>query len=184
MFVFLLFVYCISASTCGVTPTVNSKFDDVAVSDADVYIALPRPYNGVVYRRVNTPFTSYPDDHIPVMNVSNPSIPWYFAAGAVSMPNLIFTTGESMSIRKSDDGTFAIISLQMKAIYIDQMAIFVNTSRLGVVISSTVLNLAYDVPTLVTINQKGIDEVLIGCVNPDFITCAHMTYDNVKLCRL
>jgi len=185
MFVFLLFVLCaLAAPPCGKTTVTTFKFDDVTVINAESYTALPRPYNGFVFRRVNTPYVSYPDDHIPVMNVSSSVIPSYFVNGATSPPNLLFTTGESMSIRKSNNRTFAITTLQMKSIYIGQMAIFINTSRLGVVTSSQLLNLPTSAPLLVSINQNGLDEILIGCVNPQFATCAHITFDDISLCRI
>lgn len=185
MLLFGLFVLCaLAAAPCGQTPTTNFGFDDVPVSDLESYKALPRPYNGFVFRRVNTPFTSYPDDNIPVTNVSNPSVPSFFVNGATSSPNLIFTTGESMSIRKSNNRTFAIVSLQMKSVFIDNMAVFVNTSRLGVVTSSTLVNLSINGPTLVGVNKSGLDLVLIGCVNPSLLTCAHITYDDIKICRI
>lgn len=182
---FMALMQCQSPSVCGGSPTQVFNFEDLDVSNSLGYIALPQPYNNFIIKRINSPYTGYSDNHIPVLNSSNPNImSEYYGNSATSPPNFILTTGEYLSISKVDGGTFAIISLQMKSIFIDQMPVVVQTLKLGVVTSSTTVTLSTSGPMLVQVDQKQFDQVLVRCVNDDFATCAHISYDDISLCRI
>lgn len=182
---FVAFINCQSQNLCGSSSTRILNFDDLDINHEDGYIELPQPYKNFIIKRINSPNVTYSDNHIPAINSSNPSVPSeYYGNSAVSTPNFILTTGEYLSISKANGGTFAIISLQIKSIFIDQMPVLIRTLRLGVVVSNTTINLSSIGPTLVNINKKQLDQIVIGCANHDLETCAHMSYDNIVLCRV
>jgi len=169
---------------CGNTQIKIFNFDDVIVTDYSGYRSLPRPYNSLIFKRVNTIHTSYSDNNIPVLNITNNNTLSYYVNAATSSPNLILTTGESLSIREINNGTFAVLNLKMKSIYINQMNVFINTFRFGNLVSNMTVNLPVNEPIIVNVNQKQFDEILIGCVDPSFNTCAHITYDDISFCRI
>lgn len=184
MFLFLFFFALFRCtSICGSSTPVTFTFDDVDVTSGP-YEALPRPYHNFVYRRISTPVVSYPDDHIPIMNVTNSQVPTWYNKTAISRPNVIFTTGEGLSVMKFNNRTFAAVNVYMTSIYIDNMQIFVNTSLYGIQTSTTIITLRISVPTLVTINHNGINQLTVSCVNPSLDTCAHIAYDNLQLCHI
>ncbi len=184
---FATLIRCQPPNICGGSSTTVFNFDTINTNNEDGYVSLPQPYNNLIIKRINSPYTGYPDNHIPILNCSNPgivSLGPYYVNSATSVPNVIFTTGEYLSINKVNGGTFAILSLQMKSIFIDQMEVIIKTLRLGVVTSNMTINLSATGPTLINVNQKQFDQLLIGCKNPELATCAHITYDDIALCRI
>lgn len=162
------------------------NFDDVIVNTSITYIALPRPYHNFVFRRINTNYTGYIDDGIPVNNITNllsyhPDYTFYQNAYE-SPPNIIFTTGENLSIEKSDNSAFNIIKLYMKSIFIDNMAIILQSYKNGIVFFNKTVTVSAVSPTEIFLNWRNIDQLIIGCLNPQFETCAHVSYDDITVC--
>lgn len=160
-------------------------FDDITIIGYPVYQPLVQPYNSYIFKRINTPYTGYIDDHLPVNNITNykiyyPTIPFYDNA-AVSLPNFIFTTGENLSITKSNNIFFDFIDLYMTSIFIDNMAVTISGYKNGRIVKVTNTNLPVSVSQKVTLNWKNLDTVVIGCTNPDPNVCAHIAYDNVQV---
>lgn len=172
----MLFLLFAIVDACTITKHETLTFEDINIPGS--YFALPRPYHNYIFRR-SQPNNNYPDDNIPVSNTSNQGGPW--ANAAQSKPNVIFTTGESLSIRKADNSSFKIRHIAMTSIFIANMSVFVNTYRNGTLHSAMNVTLALGVPTTYKIYKCKIDQVLIGCVNGSFNTCAHIAYDNVAV---
>jgi len=87
---FVALINCQSPSICGGSPTKVFNFDDLDVSNTVGYITLPQPYNDFIIKRVNSPYTGYSDNHVPVLNSSNPNnMNTYYGNSATSIPNFI-----------------------------------------------------------------------------------------------
>lgn len=164
------------ANACTIGHHVTLNFDDINITNA--FITLPRPYHGYVFKR-SQPNDGFPDDDIPAGNTTQIGGAWTNAA--YSKPNIILTTRESLSIQKSDNSTFKIRHIAMASIFIANMQVFINTYRLGKLHSSMNVTLPLGTPSVFKIYKCNIDQVLIGCVNGSFDTCAHIAYDNVAV---
>lgn len=161
------------------------KFDDIPAPQGYPG-GLPQPYNSYIFARVNTPYSSWPDNHVPVLNTSTiiQGTTAYVNA-SVSHPNVLLTTGESLSLSKQvDRGTrlFTLLSFYATSVYLNNMVIFVNSFNSGVLVNTTTAVLPLKVHTQIMVNMKNIDTILIGCVNPDFNNCYPYVYDNFNVC--
>lgn len=161
------------------------KFDDILVPTAEGYNGgLVQPYNGYIFQRVNTPYSSYPYNYVPVLNTSNPIVGSAYANVSVSKPNVLLSTGESLSIARQSggDNRFTLVSFYSTSIYLNNMAIFINSFNNGVLVNKTTAILPLQIPTQIMVNMKNVDIVLIGCVNPDYNNCYPFVYDNFYVC--
>jgi hypothetical protein len=171
------------------------NFDDVYVVPSLGYTTLPRPYENFVFKKVKTIVIDPYFDDVPVLNTTNENISPSYRNAAVSnlsasdqsngvnpiLPNVLLTTGESLSIQKYNNKTFEIESLYLTSIFVDQMEIFIKMCRSNKLVNTTIITLPRGNPVFVYLNIAQIDYILIGCTDP--LTCAHMTYDNIKLCK-
>ena len=160
------------------------RVDPILIGSSS-YMALPRPYQGFVFKRINTPYTGYINDQVPILNVSdfminNPTYTFY-QNSVISQPNVIFTTGEDLSFGKSDNKFFYLTKLYMTSIFINNMEVTIAGYRNGRIIEARTVNLIISTPLEVFLNLKNIDNVIIGCTNPEPNTCAHIAYDNIQL---
>ena len=163
----------------------HTCYVDSILIGSSSYIALPRPYQGYIFKRINTPYTGYIDDHVPVLNVSdfminNPTYTFY-QNSVISQPNVIFTTGEDLSFFKSYNKFFYLTKLYMTSIFINNMEVTITGYRNGRIIEARTINLIVSTPSEVILNLKNVDTVVIGCTNPEPSTCAHIAYDNIQL---
>ncbi len=160
------------------------RVDPILIGSSS-YIALPRPYQGYIFKRINTPYTGYIDDHIPVLNVSdfminNPTYAFY-QNSVISQPNVIFTTGEEVSFVQSNNKFIYLTKLYMTSIFINNMEVTITGYRNGRIVEARTINLIVSTPSEVILNFKSIDNIIIGCTNPEPSTCAHIAYDNIQL---
>lgn len=160
-------------------------FDDLTTY---AYQAMPWPYQGFLFERVNTIYTTWTDFHIPYLNTSVSTYNATYGPALVSPPNIVFTSGESLSLRlqppaSGKKDTFSLLSFYITSIFVDQMQVSVACLSNGIAISNQTVTLTIETATLVTVNQSQIDRVLIGCVDPSFNTCAHMGFDNIAVCH-
>jgi len=164
---------------------VTLKFDEIQIPTAEGYNSgLQQPYNGYIFTRVNTPYSAYPYNYVPVLNTSNPVVDSVYMNTAVSRPNVLLSTGESLSISYQSSGSksFSLLNFYMTSVYLNNLAIFVNTFNNGALVNRTTITLPLQVPTQIVVNAKNIDVVLIGCVNPDYNNCYPFVYDDFSLC--
>ncbi len=165
------------------------NFDDVVFTG--YLVALEQPYNGFIFERVSNGDFGYPDSHVPVINTSYPDegITTYYNV-ATSKPNIIITTGESFSMKLVNPQPtssrpaplFAIGSLRLTSIFQSGLVMFINTTKQGVVVSSTTVTLTYQETQLVTIDQSDVDRLIIGCVTPTLASCNNVAYDDISVC--
>jgi hypothetical protein len=162
------------------------KFDEIPIPTAEGYNSgLSQPYNGYIFTKVNTPYSAWPDNHVPVLNTSNPVVGPALTNASVSNPNVLISSGESLSISRQRGGgspIFTLVSFYATSIYLNNMAIFVNSFSSGVLVNRTTAILQLRFPTQVITNMKNIDTILIGCVNPDWDNCYPFVYDNFNVC--
>lgn len=171
----LVLIYLINYIACGSIENLN--FDDIAVPSSEPFTILPRPYYNFIFKRINTPLTGYIDDHLPVFNTTGNSL---YVTSATSNPNVIVTTGENLAIITSNNANlFDFYSINMTSIFIDQMAVNLTAYHRGVTLNVTTIILTVDIPYYTVLNWKNIDQVIIGCYNYSYYTCAHIGYDNV-----
>ncbi len=161
---------------CNTRTTLN--FDDISTG-LTYAVGLPQPYNEFVFSRVNT-YTNWPDLHVPVLNTSNIEVPDEFKV-ARSLPNILITDGESLSMTRST--TFSLINLTLTSILQDNMHVFVNTTRRGSLVSSQIYTLKIGVITTINPNQRNIDRLIISCVTPTLSACSQIGYDNFVVCK-
>ena len=178
MFLFGLLIFLFSVASAA-APGVTLKFDDIYIDNSISIVELVQPYHGYVLKRINTPYTGYIDFHLPVLNVSsyelqNPSN-LFFHNAPISQPNIIFTTGENLNIVKSNGKKFSFLSVCMTSIF---MPVMMTGFRNGKLVGSKTINLRIKYPLLISPNWGTVDNVTIGCTNPDPSTCAHIGYDN------
>ena len=181
--IFILFTLIVNAQNiqniCQNKQIHTLGFDDVTIYP-DSYIALPRPYLNFVFKRVNTVSVGYSDDNVAVANLT--AAPAAYQNAENSPPNVILTTGESFSLKKVDNSIFNIVKLYITSIYINNMGILIKCYKNGVYFSNVTLNIQTTYPTEINLNWKNIDEVIIGCSNPEYATCAHATHDDITVC--
>lgn len=158
------------------------NFDDVQTPQNGL-IALPRPYQNFVCKRINTPMTGYTDDNCVVFNVPafqglNPGTNLYNNTDA-SPPNILLTTGEYVSFSYSNRGFFKIMKLTMTSIFIDNMGVLFRGFKNGRQTESFNVTLSISIPTETSLSWGNIDNLIIGCIDTSFNTCAHIAYDNI-----
>lgn len=168
---------------CGFVFSKTLKFDDVSIIGNPSYRALPRPYDGFIFKRINTPYTGYIDDNIPVLNVTNFDINTnytFYNNAVVSQPNIIFTTGENLCIYRPCRCNFRVTKLYMTSIFINNMSVVIKGYKNNKVLNTKVVNLMLSTQTEIILGWKNINNITIGCSNPEYATCAHIGYDNIE----
>lgn len=183
--VFLFFVVIATTQTVEVNYCNDASseqvldFDDITLNGTTPRAYLPQPYRGeYLFERI----TSRAHLSMDVLNTSSPGSPAAYRNVASSPTNVILTSTGSLSLNRLGN-TFTLLTLKMTSIFKDQMPIFVNASRNGVVMKSLIVNLPLLVNTEIVVNQKNIDQVLIGCLYPSLHTCAHIAYDDIGVCK-
>ena len=154
-------------------------FDDLQVAPYDTP-ALPWPYDDFIFSRGPS---GYSDPHIPVTNITGMD-GWLTSAS--SQPNVIFTTAESLIMKQvatKNQRTFVLQGVSLTSIYIDQMSIFIDMSRNGTLVNRMNTTLPIGIRRDITIDtSNNIDQVTIGCTVYSYSTCAHMAYDDFRVC--
>jgi hypothetical protein len=177
MLLFALIYFISIVNSCTI---LDMNFDDVAISSSQLYVALPRPYDNFIFKRINTAVGNWSFDNIPATNVSTGT---FAAYTATSPPNVIFTTGENLSITKSDNSGFKMLSVNMTSIYINNMGVNITGYRRNATMYSQSVSLLTSAPSYIAfVNWNNVDQVIIGCSIVSFSTCAHITYDDVVIC--
>jgi hypothetical protein len=157
------------------------NFDDV-FTRPDSLVALPRPYQGFICKRINTPLTGYSDDSCVVFNVTNFQItnPTYnvYDNTNVSPPNTLLTTAESLSLSYLNRGFFRPVKLTMTSIFIHNMGVSLKGFKNGRLTENLNVTLPISTPTEVNMVWGNIDNIIISCLDYSFNTCAHIVYDS------
>lgn len=159
------------------------NFDDV-ITRTDSLVALPRPYQNFVCKRINTPLTGYSDDNCVVVNVTdfqrlNQESSIYNNTN-VSPPNVLLTTGEYVSFSSANRGFFRPAKLTMTSIFVHNMGVSLRGFKNGRLTESLNVTLSISTPTEISMIWGNIDNIIIGCIDVSFNTCAHIAYDNIN----
>lgn len=157
----------------------NINFDDFTVLYPSNPATLPRPFHNFIFKRINTNYTGWAYDVIPIMNVTGVQ---YYQNAAQSLPNIIFTAGENLSIQRENNNSFNIVKLYMKTIFIDNMPVIIQSYKNGNLFLNQTVNLSISGPTEINLNWRNVDQIIIGCLNPQFVSCAHASYDDITVC--
>jgi len=186
--VFLLFIAIIYAQTCkpGTTRLVLNFEEFYAPYGT---WSLPRPYNGLVFKRINTPYTNYPNDLTQVINTTYQ--PQYFPeliGTSSSPPNGIYTSGEIMTVDRpsqANSKSFTLLGLKISSVFINNLQIYINTTVTSAqgkqtLVSSSIITINVGSITNVLVNQTNIEGFSISCVN--YTNCAQIIYDDIDLC--
>lgn len=177
--VLLLFQQCSLASLqCkDYAAPLHLDFDDLQTPTV-----IPTPYKAFILKRQNTQTRNYGEnDKIPVMNTSE-KINLY-RGSASSEPNVVFTTGENLLLKKEDSGLFGIRSFAITNIFLNQMLVNVDSFRKHSPRNHLTLDLKSGKRTLVTMDWNNIDMIIIGCRKHGKDTCSHLTFDDFILCE-
>lgn len=181
-FIFIV-LYCIDPLNAYIPCKGNTIVDVISFDDVQcpvLYQALPRPYHGFVFRRVNT-FTGYVTDDVAMMNTTSGTTS--YRTGASSTPNILFTTGENIVFTKVHTrSVFGVRALKLSSIYLNQMGMTIIGSRNGQTRNMYNITLPLNQLVSIELDWDNVDMITIGCSNPTYEACAHATYDDLTLC--
>lgn len=150
--------------------------------DLQTPATVPSPYKGFVVKRQNTQTRNFGEnDKIPVMNTSE-KINLY-RGSASSEPNVVFTSGENLMLRKEDSTLFGIRSFTITNIFLNQMLVNVDSFKKQSPRNHLTLDLKSGKRTLVNMDWNNIDMIIIGCRKHGRETCSHLTFDDFILCE-
>lgn len=153
------------------------NFDDIVLPK--LYDQLPRPYHNFIIER-NDP--SYTDQSVGMLDTSVNGI-GVFSNTAKSSPNVLLTSGESISIRHNDNLLFDVVDIQLMHVLLSfdvRIEWDIGTDNYNYVDVS----LPRGIMTHVVIKQVNIRNLLICCSNMTLETCGHMVIDDLQVCTI
>ena len=184
--VVLLFTLINAAPLCSPGSTrLILNFDDISAPYGTQ--SIPRPYNGLIFQRINTPYTDWPNDLAQAVNITYQSqyFPEYTNT-ASSPPNGIYTAREIMSVKMATQKTFGLANFKLTSVRINNMSVFVNITKTNsagkiTIVNSTVIIINVGTITTVDMNYGGVEGFTISCVNN--FNCDDIIYDDIDVCK-
>lgn len=179
------------APLCGTGATRKViNFDDIPCPYSTVFAPV---INGLRFRRLNTPYTSAPDDLAQILNVTYQAGTGYFPeyiGTAPSPTNTLYTTQEILSVRMNGGQipkTFGLYSFKMMSVYLNNMNVFVNITNTNAagkvqILNSTIINLNVGIISTVVMDVGNIEGFSVSCVNDTY--CSVITYDDMDICTV
>jgi len=186
--VLLLFTLTQSASLCnGGGQGANLyravyNFDDLAIYGPS--FVLDGPYTFVVFTRINTAYTSWPNGLVSAMNTNTTFYTEEWRNIASSAPEIISTCQEDITFNLFNNSDLGLYTLKMRAVNVNGTQMVLNATRDGVLKQTQQVTLYLNTWTTVTVDKGNVDLVRIGCVNPNPAggTCGCVAYDDIDLC--
>lgn len=135
---------------------------------------LPVPYHNYNFtKRDQLPFS-----YISVLNTDLIDS-FYFKTIAVSPPNVMTVDKDEITITHKNKGwRFSFISVVMTNVYQQNIRMYISRGKDWPVYP---VNLQMRIPRLITLDWHNIDNITIGCVDPDSDDCGYVAYDNFIL---
>lgn len=183
LFAILLFCVVQGASLCSRSATRRViNFDDV--DNQQLSIATPRPCNSFKFLAGDNPEWPVWNNESYIMNVT-PS-PYLDPSGwniTSSLPNGLIGLRNYITVMVHDwytPKTFGIASFKINSPYINNLPIYVNTSRNGVLVNSALITLTQSTFTTITLNKGNITSLVIACVS--LSNCGTVMLDDFDIC--
>ncbi len=143
------------------------------------YGPISEPYHNYLFTKTELGDTK----PLMFMNTSN-TTNFYFKKAVISEPNIMITDGDTIMIRHKNPGwRFSLISIVMMSVYQLNMRMSITRSGdNGKDWEPRIVGLQMGIPRLVVLDWHNLDNVTIGCVQPDSsVECGIVAYDNIIL---
>lgn len=165
IFIFIL-VHLVSCSNdaSDTSYMCHLNFDNIEIPSGTSYISLERPFHNFVFKRLTNL-----DNNVPV---NRNDFPAYINCQPRS--NVIFTTGEGLSITQVNNKLFSVRSVNITSIFINNIQISVSSIH-----NYKRIILPLQTETYVELNFFNVNEVIIQCIDKEF--CAHLAFDDIIL---
>ena len=159
--------------------TIN--FDDLATFSPSQ--CLDGPYILINWSAENTAFSNQ-STMVCAMNTNTTFYTQEWQNIAASPNTILATYTGNLLFSMVNETAFGLYDLKLRAVTVNGTQMVVNTTRNGILKSSTQVTLYLGSWTTVSVQKSNLDHVKVGCVDPDVShgTCGSVAYDDVNLC--